>query len=188
MHDNVAIAPLEVPPSSCGTTYVTISKRTQRRFFTSTEDAFLTQLVTQFGPNAWRFIAAQIPGRSTRQWRDRYFTYLCPTVRTAPWTAGEDAILRQTVGIVGPRWALISRSFQGRSANAIKNRWYIHLKAGDYAPESVFPVLATGNVPEESQNEPESGPGKFLFPQSRAYRSWRGSRQEEVIRKPASRG
>jgi hypothetical protein len=104
------------------------SKRTQRRIFSSVEDALLTNLVSQMGENAWPFIASCIPDRTVRQCKERYFTYLCPSVRTESWTECEDDLLLQKVREIGPHWTLISRYFEGRTPNALKNRWHFHFR------------------------------------------------------------
>jgi hypothetical protein len=104
--------------------------RTRRRIFNSCEDALLMQLVSQFGEQAWPIIASGIPDRTARQCKERYFTYLCPSVRVVPWTPAEDALLAEKVRDFGQRWTVISRFFEGRTPNALKNRWNACLKAG----------------------------------------------------------
>jgi hypothetical protein len=138
--------------------------RTRRRIFSSCEDALLIQLVSQFGENAWQAIAAFIPDRTARQCKERYFTYLSPGVRVVPWTPAEDAILAEKVRDFGPRWTIISRFIEGRTPNAIKNRWNACLKAGtvnDPHPpaRSLFPPVK--NLPFVVHGFPNSTDGQM---------------------------
>jgi hypothetical protein len=99
--------------------------------FTSEEDALLISIVgtTQF--TNWDFVAQRFQGRTARQCRERWVNYLAPHLRSGPWTAEEDQLLRAKVAQFGHSWAEISRVFYGRSENDIKNRWYTHLQPTD---------------------------------------------------------
>ena len=102
--------------------------RKPRRLFTNEEDKKLVELVNQYGANAWTLISDRIPGRTSRQCKERYFTYLSPGVKKAPWTDQEDTLLFQKVQELGQRWSDIARYFDGRTPNSIKNRWHLHLR------------------------------------------------------------
>jgi hypothetical protein len=110
------------------------SGRKPRRLFTSDGDARLVELVGQLGAHAWPLVADRLPGRSPRQCKERYCTYLCPTVRTSPWSDAEDQLLFQKVREHGPRWSDIARFLEGRTANAIKNRWHLHIRGCSVRP------------------------------------------------------
>jgi hypothetical protein len=97
--------------------------RQYRRFFQPPEDALLRRLVDEFGTGDWRRIAVQMPDRSPRQCRERYQTYLNPTVNTAPWSEQEDALLLAKFERLGSRWGDYRPFFQNRTLNNIKNRW-----------------------------------------------------------------
>jgi len=99
----------------------------KKRTFTILEDATLLNLVNRLGKKNWKEIARMIPGRTERQCRERYKTYLAPGIRNDPWTIEEDELLTQKVLEIGPKWAEISRFFMGRTDNALKNRYNIHI-------------------------------------------------------------
>ena len=99
----------------------------RKRPFTEEEDAKLIQLVSFFGQNSWKMVAANIPGRTQRQCRERYKTYLAPGIKKTPWTKEEDELLLRKYNELGPKWAIIATFFAGRTDNTIKNRYNNHL-------------------------------------------------------------
>jgi hypothetical protein len=103
------------PPPSPTTKY--------RYVFTAKEDEILERLVRQFGLNAWDHIALELPGRSSRQCRDRWITYLAPDVNRSPWSSEEDALLFDLLQIHGTRWGVVAPFFCSRTQNNVKNRW-----------------------------------------------------------------
>jgi hypothetical protein len=94
-----------------------------RYVFTAKEDQMLETAIEQIGTNNWDAIAEQIPGRSARQCKDRWFTYLSPEVNRTPWTSKEDSLLFDVVQTHGPKWGTIVQFFCNRTQNNIKNRW-----------------------------------------------------------------
>lgn len=104
-------------------------KRRRRKVFVAAEDAKLIHLVggEQF-PN-WSEIGQQMPGRTTRQCRERYQHYLAPGIAQTPWTQEEDDLIVELWKAHGPNWALIAGCLEGRRTNNyVKNRWYNHLR------------------------------------------------------------
>jgi hypothetical protein len=100
-----------------------------RKPFTIEEDARLIELANSTDRSAgWNQVANQMPGRSARQCRERWATYLAPSIRVAPWTVAEDNLLLSQISVIGNQWAFIARLFNGRSVNDVKNRWYSHLR------------------------------------------------------------
>lgn len=91
--------------------------------FTATEDQQILELVQKHGDQNWALIASKIKGRSTRQCRERYMNYLCPSVNNAPWTAEEDELLLLKREILGSRWKAIADFFPNRTDINVKNRW-----------------------------------------------------------------
>jgi hypothetical protein len=90
--------------------------------FTTKEDAKLAELVGQHGEQAWNKIETLMPGRSARQFRERWNLYLSPTVANNPWNSEEDLLLMRLHQVIGPKWTVIAKSFPKRTANNVKNR------------------------------------------------------------------
>jgi hypothetical protein len=83
----------------------------------------LQKSVAQFGPTDWNAIAIHIPGRSPRQCRDRWLSYLSPEVNRSPWTSDEDGLLFDLLMTHGPKWGSLVGFFCNRTQNNVKNRW-----------------------------------------------------------------
>lgn len=101
-----------------------------KKMFTVSEDAIIIRCVSMYGTNNWKLISQFLPGRSIRQLRERYNTYLKPGTLDTPWTPEEDLLLSEKVKEYGKHWKAISQFFKGRNQNNIKNRWNFHLKGG----------------------------------------------------------
>ena len=95
--------------------------------FSQAEDNRLLEQVKIYGPKKWNTIAKALPGRTSRQCRDRFMNYLNGSLVNGPWTTQEDDLLIQKYNECGPQWTVIKRYFMGRSSNNVKNRWYTHL-------------------------------------------------------------
>lgn len=94
-----------------------------RKKFDEKEDMKLKKLVEQYGIKKWDIIAKYMPGRSSRQCRDRYRNYLVPGFFNGQWTDEEDKLLFEKHNEMGHQWSKMSKFFPRRSANALKNRW-----------------------------------------------------------------
>jgi transposase len=50
-----------------------------------------------------------------------------------PWTAEEDGVIYERFRLHGPRWDVLEHFLPGRTAGAIKHRWYAHLQRREHA-------------------------------------------------------
>ena len=103
------------------------AKKPKKRAFTPQEDQMILALLKQSEGMSWKEIAQYIPGKTTRQCRERYQTYLAPGINQSPWTKEEDEKLVQKYNELGSKWSMIAKFFDGRSANALKNRFNVHI-------------------------------------------------------------
>ncbi|OHT17317.1 Myb-like DNA-binding domain containing protein [Tritrichomonas foetus] len=96
-----------------------------RSGFTSEEDCLLVDLVAQFGDDNWSTIASYMEKRNARQCKDRYMSYLSPTINNGPYSEEEDCLLRQKYQELGPKWVKISKFFPNRTDISVKCRWAV---------------------------------------------------------------
>jgi len=87
------------------------------------EDTKLKQLVTESDNPSWRQIAEAIPGRNTKQCRERWKNFLNPILKKGKWQEEEDKILLEEHQKVGNRWASIARMIIGRTKLQVRDRW-----------------------------------------------------------------
>jgi hypothetical protein len=87
------------------------------------EDANLLRAAQKHGTSSWVKIAAMVPGRTSKQCRERWLGQLSPGVVKANWTPDEDRRLLTDHIAHGNQWTIIAQNLPGRSAISIKNRW-----------------------------------------------------------------
>lgn len=99
----------------------------KKKFFTKEEDDIIKEMVAKHGTKKWSVIAEYVKGRTPKQCRDRYCNYLFPGVFKGEWSKQDDELLITLYDKLGPRWAILQRSFPYRSVNDIKNHWEFFL-------------------------------------------------------------
>lgn len=105
-------------------TFLPKPAETSQRFrFTKEEDDLLKKLAQSQSQPKWSEIARCFVNRTARQCRERYNNYLRPEILNGPWSPEEDILLIELFEKYGPKWALISQSFDARSAVNVKNHY-----------------------------------------------------------------
>lgn len=128
----------------------------KRHLWSREEDKHLIWLIHQQGER-WRDVAAQMPGRTARQCRERWVNFLAPQIKNTPWSPEEDSLLESLHNKYGAQWALISRMIEGRSAVQVKNRWNSLQRRPTFQPGQIYQQV------QESQNSPLHMNGPSLF-------------------------
>jgi hypothetical protein len=106
-----------------------------RHAFTPEEDVRLMELIAVHGTSNWAAIAEGMNGLLPRQCRERWKCCLSPGHINPAWTSAEDSRLRELYAAHGPKWALITTFFPGRSDYNVKNRWTRFTRIAEKGPE-----------------------------------------------------
>ncbi|KAI1312238.1 Myb- protein A [Mortierella claussenii] len=91
--------------------------------WTEEEDRKLRELVNEYGPEKWVFIASRIGSRTGKQCRERWHNHLDPMINKAPFTLEEDMRILELYSQIGSKWAEMAKHMPGRPDNAIKNHF-----------------------------------------------------------------
>lgn len=122
----------------------------QRKKFTREEDEHLKRLVEKMGCKKWENIAKHMPGRTGRQCRDRYQNYLIPGFFSGQWSQMEDELLLQKYKDMGSQWSKMTKYFNNRNANSLKNRWnyYVSKHINDLSDPKIRKAIKDEEVNE----------------------------------------
>jgi hypothetical protein len=100
-----------------------VATKKTRQVFTGSEDETIRRFVEEHGETNWNEITEQLPGRSARQCRERWTSYLAPDVVKEPWSEAENKLLLDKIREVGHQWKTFEAYFPGRTNINIKNHW-----------------------------------------------------------------
>jgi hypothetical protein len=91
------------------------------------EDTRILSLVQIHG-KSWSKISKILATRNGKQIRDRYINVLDPEIKKGKFSEEEDKQLIRLYMHCGPKWATISKHFENRTADMIKNRFHSSIK------------------------------------------------------------
>jgi hypothetical protein len=86
------------------------------------EDELMKAAVAEHGKD-WKKVSEAVPGRTSKQCRDRYKLKLDPTINHGPWTPEEDETLTHLQEQLGNQWTKIAKQMPGRTENSVKSRF-----------------------------------------------------------------
>jgi hypothetical protein len=110
-------------PYQCYLRYRSIRPGLKKGSWTKEEDNRIAEGIELFGKQ-WAMIAkALFNNRNSKQIRDRYINYLDPRLKKEKFTVNEDMLILELFEKYGPKWSIIQRHLDGRSSDAIKNRY-----------------------------------------------------------------
>jgi hypothetical protein len=153
--------------------------------WTRGEDQVIINWVAEHGLKDWRPLAAQLPGRIIKQCRERWHNHLSPNVVKSDWTEEEDNVLIECHAKWGNKWSKIAGALQGRTDNAIKNRWNSSLKRRlERIQNGLDPIVKRGRRPKMPEPRPSmpAAPGQIGSPEKAALSV--GDPKVETLPKP----
>ena len=100
-----------------------VRPKRSKHMFTAEQDVQLRQLVELHGDQSWKTVASFLPGRTSRQCRERWMNYLSPLVKTMVWTPDQDQRLEELAELYSRNWSVIAKMFPYQTNTNVKNRW-----------------------------------------------------------------
>jgi len=70
----------------------------------------------------WPQLAQMIPGRTSKQCRERWYEHLSPDIKHGPFSREEDDMMTQQYRLLGNHWTQIADKLPGRTPDSIKLR------------------------------------------------------------------
>ncbi|CAN0179078.1 unnamed protein product, partial [Phaeothamnion confervicola] len=90
--------------------------------WTPEEDERLVILIGR-GFKNWGALSQHLPGRTSKQCRERWCHHIDPSINRGMWTEAEDGILTVAHSQIGNKWSQIAQRLPGRTENSIKIRY-----------------------------------------------------------------
>lgn len=146
------------------------------------EDQLLTSLVTNNPTSSWSTIASQIPGRFTRQCRDRWKTVLDPGLDTTCFTTAEDQVLMEAVSKLGTQWTKVSKLLPGRTNVRVRDRWRSICRRRNKTVRHIQ-KLEAANANDVLHTSSRSAPARIASPLMTASKL-PGSRSSPLMKNP----
>jgi len=156
--------------------------------WTPAEDRALVESVKIHGTKNWIAVSTLVPGRNSKQCRERWTAQLDPTLNHNEFTPQEDAIIIFQHQANGPIWAKIATFLPGRSATAVKNRF--NWLSRRHLPQKMNKFFFAGTTPNEpsfsgSLSSLGLAPYAFSDPQNEqsqiAKNEEKGNREENIF-------
>ncbi|CAI5747544.1 unnamed protein product [Peronospora destructor] len=132
--------------------------------WTPEEDVKLRDLVAE-GKKNWGQVASLIPGRTSKQCRERWCNHLDPNINKGSYTDDEDKIIVEMQAKLGNRWSIIAQQLKGRTEDAVKIRWKSLMRGRRAAYKEEKPSttatasLTTSSLPVDVER-PKTKPAK----------------------------
>ncbi|KAJ3429629.1 snRNA-activating protein complex subunit [Anaeramoeba flamelloides] len=121
----------------CFRRYIFLTKQNTKGTWTKIEDTFLTNYVNLLGRDQWNQVGSLVPGRSSKQCRERWNNQLNPKIKTCRFTQEERMLLVNLQRQFGNKWTKISTYFQGRTGNQLKNFWHSNIGSKNRLKRSI---------------------------------------------------
>lgn len=134
-----------------------------KKKWSALEDHHLSELVNYYGTNEWVQIASHMPGRNSRQCRERWKIRLNPDVVKGEWTAEEDELIMSLYNEKGNKWVTMSKALPRRTESDVRNRCYALERARRRETTSELTPLNTENTVQiENLSDTKSLPANNL--------------------------
>lgn len=124
-----------------------------KKKFSKDEDEKLKRLVIKYGSNKWRTIASSMPGRTSRQCRERWKYYLSKSPVVHEWSHEEDELLIQKYAEYGSHWAQLTKFFPDRTDINLKNHFKKLQRIGIASSEQISPDISIQSNSNGSSQE-----------------------------------